>query len=82
MTQAQLEQMRDVDIMTVDPQTLVERKTVHVNEKLPREQRVRQYARDIKNPYCYLDDGVVVKVSFSDVKDTLEDRLLAYVRSC
>lgn len=68
--------------MTVDPQTLVERKTVHVNEKLPREQRVRQYARDIKNPYCYLDDGVVVKVSFSDVKDTLEDRLLAYVRSC
>ncbi|MCD7734474.1 MAG: hypothetical protein LUE89_08005 [Clostridiales bacterium] len=82
MTQAQLEQMRDVDIMTVDPQTLVDRKTVHVNEKLPREQRVRQYARDIKNPYCYLDDGVVVKVSFSDVKDTLEDRLLAYVRSC
>ncbi len=68
--------------MTVDPQTLVDRKTVHVNEKLPREQRVRQYARDIKNPYCYLDDGVVVKVSFSDVKDTLEDRLLAYVRSC
>ena len=82
MTQAQLEQMRDVDILTVDPQTLVDRKTVHVNEKLPREQRVRQYARDIKNPYCYLDDGVVVKVSFSDVKDTLEDRLLAYVRSC
>lgn len=68
--------------MTVDPQTLVDRKTVHVDEKLPREQRVRQYARDIKNPYCYLDDGVVVKVSFSDVKDTLEDRLLAYVRSC
>lgn len=82
MTQAQLEQTRDVDILTVDPQTLVDRKTVHVNEKLPREQRVRQYARDIKNPYCYLDDGVVVKVSFSDVKDTLEDRLLAYVRSC
>ncbi|MCD7918417.1 MAG: hypothetical protein LUF84_08240 [Clostridiales bacterium] len=82
MTQAQLEQMRGVDILTVDPQTLVERKTVHVNEKLPKEQRVRQYARDIKNPYCYLDDGVVVKVSFSDVKDTLEDRLLAYVRSC
>ena len=82
MTQAQLEQMRDVDILTVDPQTLVDRKTVHGNEKLPREQRVRQYARDIKNPYCYLDDGVVVKVSFSDVKDTLEDRLLAYVRSC
>lgn len=82
MTQAQLERMRDVDIMTVDPQTLVDRKTVHVDEKLPREQRVRQYARDIKNPYCYLDDGVVVKVSFSDVKDTLEDRLLAYVRSC
>lgn len=68
--------------MTVDSQTLVDRKTVHVDEKLPREQRVRQYARDIKNPYCYLDDGVVVKVSFSDVKDTLEDRLLAYVRSC
>lgn len=81
MTQEQLTRLRDVDIRAVDPHTLVDRKTVHINEKLPREERIRQYVRDIKNPYCYLNEGVVVKVSFSDVKDTIEDRLLAYVRS-
>lgn len=82
VTEAQLSRMRDVDIRTVDPATLVELRTVHVDEKLPKEQRIRQYANQIKNPYCYLDDGVVVKISFSDVKETLEDRLLAYIRSC
>ncbi len=76
------EQMRDVDVRTVDPKTLVERSTVKVDEKLPRKQRVRKFAKDIGNPYCYLDEGVVVKISFSNVDETLEDRLCAYVRSC
>ena len=33
-------------------------------------------------PYgCYVDDGVIVKVSFSNTKETIEDRLEAYIRS-
>ena len=36
---------------------------------------------EVRNPYCYVDDGVIVKVSFSNTKETIEDRLEAYIRS-
>ena len=31
--------------------------------------------------HFYVDDGVIVKVSFSNTKETIEDRLEAYIRS-
>ncbi len=82
MTMEEIDCLRNVDIMTVDPGTLVDRSTVHVDENLPRDERLRQYVQQIKNPYCFLDEGVVVKVSFMDVPETINDRLLAYLKNC
>ena len=76
-----IEQMRNVDVRTVDPSTLVDRKTVQMDNRMPREKRVRQYVRQIGNPYCYTDDGVVVKVSFTQCKETINDRLQGCARS-
>ena len=76
-----IEQMKYVDVRTVDPKTLVDRSQLKIDESLPREVRLKQYIAQLKNPYCYLDDGVVVKVSFNDVQETIEDRLEAYIRS-
>lgn len=76
-----IEQMRNVDVRTVDPKTLVDRSRLQIDETLPREERLKQYIQQLKNPYCYLDDGVVVKVSFNDVQETIEDCLEAYIRS-
>ncbi len=76
-----IEQMKYVDVRTVDPKTLVDRSQLKIDESLPREERLKQYIAQLKNPYCYLDDGVVVKVSFNDVQETIEDRLEAYIRS-
>lgn len=76
-----IEQMKNMDIRTVDPATLVDRKTVRIDSRLPRDKRVTQYLRQIKNPYCYTDDGVVVKVSFTPCKETINDRLLGCARS-
>lgn len=75
------ELMKNLDIRTVDPKDLVERQSVKVDMSLPREERLRQYIRQIKNPYCYLDGDVVVKVSFQEEGVTLEQRLEAYIRS-
>lgn len=82
MTKDQLEQMKNIDVRTVDSSMLVERNTIHIDESLPREKRLREYVRQIRNPYCYLDNGVVVKISFSDGKETIEDRLTSYLRNC
>ena len=71
----------NVEIRTVDPKELVERQSVKVDMNLPREERIKQYIKQIKNPYCYLDGDVVVKVSFQEEGVTLEQRLEAYIRS-
>lgn len=76
-----IKQMKDVDIRTVDPKTLVDRRSVRVDPSLSRQERLKQYIDQIKNPYCYLDGDVVVKVSFKDEDVTLEQCLEAYIRS-
>lgn len=76
-----LEAMRAIDVRNVDPHTLVDRRSVQVDASLPQGERLQQYIQQIKNPYCYLDDGIVVKVSFAGTKETIEDRLEAYIRS-
>ena len=73
--------MKNIDIRTVDPKTLVDRRSVNLSPGLSQKERMKQYIEQIKNPYCYRDGDVVVKVSFSDDDVTLEQRLEAYIRS-
>ena len=69
-----LRELAEMDIRTVDPSTLVEIENVRIHENLPVQERVADYVRQIKNPYCYLSHGTVVKVSFTG-KRSLEDCL-------
>ena len=71
---AQLQEMAQVDIRTVDPKELVDIESVKIRTDLPDEERVADYIRQIKNPYCYLYKGMVIKISFSG-KRRLEDCL-------
>ena len=74
-----LAQMKEVDLHTVDRESLADIRDVRVDEELPRKQRFEDYLRQIKNPYCYRCGKMVVKVSFSDTEATLEDRLEHYL---
>ena len=76
-----LDEMRNVDIRTVDPATLHDRKDVRIDSRQPREKRIASYIRQIGNPYCYMDDGIVVKIGFLNTKETIDDRLEGYARS-
>ena len=76
-----LEQMKNVDIQTVDRDSLVDINDVRIDGKLPREQRFAEFIHQIGNPYCYRCGKVVVKVSFADTEATLEDRLEHYLKT-
>lgn len=76
-----LEQMKNVDIQSVDRESLVDINEVRIDGKLPREQRLAEFIRQIGNPYCYRCGKVVVKVSFADTDATLEDRLEHYLKT-
>lgn len=76
-----LEVMRNIDIRTVDPATLVDIRDVKIDKNLSQSERVRDFIRQIKNPYCYKCGKAIIKVSFSDTTATLEDRLEHYLKS-
>ena len=76
-----LEEMKNIDIRTVDPDTLVDIKGVQVNTSIPREDRILEFIEQIKNPYLFMCGKTVVKVSFADTDVTLEDQLERYLLS-
>jgi len=78
---AMLEEMKNIDVRTVDPDTLVDIKGVEVNTALPREDRILEFLTQIKNPYLFKCGKTVVKVSFADTEVTLEDQLERYLLS-
>ncbi|HWR28686.1 MAG TPA: hypothetical protein VN631_02535 [Negativicutes bacterium] len=72
--------LKQVDVRTVNPDTLVDINDISVNTKLPKEERILDFIRQIGNPYCYRCGKVVVKISFCDTDATLEDRMESLLR--
>ena len=75
-----LQEMQNVNPATVDRSTLADIADVKIEPSLPREEQIREYLRQIKNPYVFLCRGVVVKVSFAETTVTIEDKLEEYIR--
>ena len=80
-TQEQVEAMQNVDIRTVDPDTLRDIREVKIDENLPKRERMLEFIRQIGNPFCYRHGKYIVKVSYTNTDVTLEQRMLAYIRS-
>ena len=80
-TLEQLKAMQAVDVRTVDRSTLRDIRDVKVNTDLPKQERILDFMRQIGNPYCYVDDGVVVKIGFMNTHETIDERLEGYARS-
>ena len=75
-----IEAMKNVSPKTVDRSRLVQRSSVQLDPSAPREERLRDFIQQIKNPYCYLDGKTVVKISFANTDTTMEDCLEHYLR--
>ncbi|MCD8016049.1 MAG: hypothetical protein LUG99_23405 [Lachnospiraceae bacterium] len=69
---ADLKEKADVDPVTVDRESLVDIENVKIRTDLDTKERMLDYIRQIKNPYCYLSNGMVVKISFSGKKPLQE----------
>ncbi len=75
MGEREFEEMKNVDICTVDRADLVDISEIKVDQKLSKKERLADFVQRVKNPFCYLCNGVVVKVSYRDDGGSLEDRL-------
>lgn len=73
-----LQELAAVDMQTVDPEKLVDIDSVEIRKDLPIPERVNDFIEKIKNPYCYISHGIVVKISFAGERK-LEDCLQACI---
>lgn len=64
-----------------DRSTLKDINDVVIDTTQPCGERVKRYIEQIGNPYCYLDNGVVVEIGYADTNISLHDRLVSYVSS-
>lgn len=62
---AEWEQLRNVGADAADIETLTDLREVKINRDLPREERIREFLEQVKNPYCFRVGKMVVSVGFS-----------------
>lgn len=80
-TASELQQMRTLDPLCVDKNTLVDIESIQINMELPREERIVDFIEQIKNPYLFRCGDLVVQSVFSDSGVTLTERLKQYLRN-
>ena len=59
---------------------LVDIRDVSVSKELPREERISEFIRQIKDPYCFKCGRVTVRASFAADGATLEDCIKGIIR--
>ena len=64
-TMESLRQMAQTDLRNVNRKELVDINDVEIKKDLSQRERMVDFVSQIKNPYCYLDRGMVVKISFA-----------------
>lgn len=75
-----LEEMKNVDIRTVDKSTLVDLNDVYIDTTLPVKKRIQSFIEQVKNPYLFKVGDVAVKVVFQESGPTLQERLESLIK--
>ena len=74
-----LEEMSAIDPRKMDMLKLVQLDTVHIDSHIAQNKHCRQFIEQIKNPYCYMDGKVRVKISFTDTERSMDDCVRSYL---
>ena len=75
-----LKKLKQVDPKTVNRDSLVDISTISIDTSLPKEEQIRSYLKQIRNPYLFLCHGVMVEIVYADSNQTIEDQTERYIR--
>jgi hypothetical protein len=73
--------LKQVDIKTVSKEELVDVDSVVINPADSKEKRIESYIEQIRNPFCYICNGIIVKSNFNEAEESLETKLSNYFMS-
>lgn len=81
LSRVDFDALREVDVRTADPDSLVDIKGITIDPELPREQRMAEFVRQVRNPYCFRVGKIAVSVGFSGDGVTFEQRMGQYLQT-
>lgn len=61
--------------------TLVDIRDVKVDRSQPMEERLKSYVEQIKNPYLFKVGDTIVRVSYANTQDTINDNFVNLLAS-
>ena len=74
-----LQELKRVNIKEVNPDELVDISEIGIDMKQSVQKRVKEYVEQVHNPYLVRVGEYVVKIGYSDCKETLNDRMKQYI---
>ncbi len=72
-------EMSAIDPRELDKYDLVQISSVRIDPYISQKERCKQFLAQIKNPYCYMDGKVKVKISFTDTERSMDDCVRSYL---
>lgn len=67
--------IQNINIENIDYKNLADINDISVDKNLSKNERISEYIKQIKNPYCYKCGKFVVIAKFKDEGISLEERL-------
>lgn len=74
-----LQELKRVNIKEVNPDELVDISEIEIDMKQSVQKRVKEYVEQVRNPYLVRVGEYVVKIGYSDCKETLNERMKQYI---
>lgn len=74
-----LRELKEINIKEVNPDELVDIREIEIDTKQSVEKKVKSYVEQVQNPYLVRVGEYVVKIGYSDCKETLNDRMKQYI---
>ena len=74
-----LQELKRANIKEVNPDALVDISEIEIDTKQSVQKRVKEYVEQVHNPYLVRVGEYVVKIGYSDCKETLNDRMKQYI---
>ncbi len=80
-TSMELQSMANIDISKVNKQDLIDIKNIHIEKQQSKEEKIKSFINQVKNPYCYRCGDIVVKVSYGKDESTMQEKMKNYLSS-
>ncbi len=76
-----MENIKNLNIQTIQPDELADIEKIEIDKNLPVKERIKEFVRQIKNPYFFRCGKFIVQVEYSDTDKSINDCLKEFIDS-